>query len=419
VTRKQLLVIAGGVVAIIIVLFIFGFIKSPKTTPAHLEIWGVYDEPEVFQELITNYQKENKHITIDYQKKSFADYEKELINAFAADQGPDIWLIHNTWLPKHKDKIEPIPAELFNLANLREDFVDVVEKDFAQEDGIYALPLYVDTLALFYNKDILNSAGISAPPETWEELIDDLDKLVQKNQWGGIEQAGIALGTAENINRSTDILALLMLQNGTKMISDDKESAALGQTGEDALRFYTDFANPVKRTYTWNRQMPYSVDAFVEAKTAMMINYSHHIATIKERVPYLNFDIAPMPQIKDREFDIDYANYWAFTVSKKSKAINEAWEFILYLTEKENAKDYLEIAKKPTSRRDLIEWQRQDLELKVFALQSLTAQTWYQPDSSAIEDIFANAIKDVILGKATISKAIQTATNQINLLIEP
>ncbi len=426
-TRKQLLVIAGGVVIIVIVLLIFGFIKTPKAKPATLEIWGLDDEGNL-QELLSDYKKENKHITINYEKKSLADYETELINAFAADKGPDIWLIHNTWLLKHKDKIKELPNELFSLNDFRATFVEVVEKDLVDENKIYALPLYVDTLALFYNKDILNSAGIPLPPDTWEELIADLDKLVQRNQWGGIEQAGAALGTAENVDHSTDILALLMLQNGTKMVNEDKKSATFDesiyiegkayQPGQDALRFYTDFSNPSKRAYTWNRQMSYSLDAFIEGKVAMMFNYSNQIPTIKDRAPYLNFGISSMPQIKGRNFDIDYANYWAFTVSKKTRVSQEAWKFILYLNQKENAKKYLETVNRPVARRDLVNWQKDDLELGVFAKQSLSAQTWHQVDSSAIEIIFANAIESVVLGRANVTKAIQAAADQVTLLMK-
>jgi len=426
-TRKQVLVIAGGAVAIVIVLLIFGFIKTPKAKPATLEIWGLDDEGNL-QELLANYKKENKHITINYEKKSLADYETELINAFAADKGPDIWLIHNTWLPKHKDKIKELPNELFSLSDFRATFVEVVEKDLVDNSKIYGLPLYVDTLALFYNKNILNSAGIPLPPDTWEELIADLDKLVQRNQWGGIEQAGAALGTAENVDHSTDILALLMLQNGTKMVNEDKKSATFDesiyaegkayQPGQDALRFYTDFSNPSKRTYTWNRQMSYSLDAFIEGKVAMMFNYSNQIPTIKDRAPYLNFGISSMLQIKGRNFDIDYANYWAFTVSKKTRVAQEAWKFILYLSQKENAKKYLETASRPAARRDLVNWQKDDLELGVFAKQSLSAQTWYQVDSNAIETIFTNAIESVVLGRANVIKAIQAVADQVTLLMK-
>jgi multiple sugar transport system substrate-binding protein len=427
-TKQQLLIIAGGGVAIVVVLLIFGLIKAPQPQPAHLVIWGIYDEGGVFQELITNYQKQNKHISVEYVKKSPIDYEKELINAFAADKGPDIWLIHNTWLPKHKDKIEPLPTELLSFNVFKQSFVDVVESDLSEDNKIYGLPLYVDTLALYYNKDFLNTAGIPSPPETWDELVEDLNKLIKKDQWGQIEKAGVALGTAENIDHATDILALLMLQNSTSMVSEDKKSATFNKgiysetgvyyPGQDALRFYTDFANPSKRTYTWNRQMPSSVDAFINGKTAMMFNYADTIPTIKEKASYLNFGIAQIPQIKGRTFDIDYPNYWAFTVSKKSKAIGEAWKFILYLTQKDNAKKYLAEAKRPTGRRDLIDWQKDDLELGVFARQSLTARSWYEVDSAAIETILAQAIESVVLGQASVDKAIETAVSQVTLLMK-
>jgi multiple sugar transport system substrate-binding protein len=427
-TRKQNLIIIGGALVIVIVLIIIGFIKPKPQKPVTLEVWGAFDEKEALQELIGDYQKANKYVSINYEKKSFAEYEKELINAFAGDKGPDIWLIHNAWLPKHKDKIRELPVEFLAFRTFKEIFVDVVEKDLSEDNKIYALPLYVDTLALFYNRDFFNTAGIVSPPETWEELIDDLDELIKRNQWGGIERAGVALGTAENINRSTDILGLLMLQNGTEMIGENKKSATFDKAiylegqryypGQDALRFYTDFSNPSKKNYTWNRQMPYSLDAFAEGKVAIIFGYSHHISSIKAKAPYLNFSIASMPQIKDRQFDINYANYWAFTVSKKSRAADEAWRFILYLTGKRAAKKYLEKNRRPTARRDLLNWQKQDLEMEVFVNQVLTARNWYQIDSDAIETIFADDIQSVVLGSITVERAIKRAVDQVTLLMK-
>jgi len=419
-SKKEILLIAIAAAVIAGILIIIGLTKSEKCRPVSLEVWGVYDEPENINEFIKEYKKIDKCIAdIKYQQKNFADYEKELINALAVDKGPDIFLMHNTWLPKHKDKIAELPETLLSYANFKQIFVDVAEQDLTDNNKIYGIPLYVDTLALFYNKNFFNSAGISSPPEIWEDLIDDLDKLTQKNQWSGIERAGIAIGTAENVNRASDILALLMLQNGTKMISDNKKSATFGESGKSALMFYIDFSNPSKRTYTWNRQMPYSVDAFADGKAAMMFAYSHHIKTLSDKNPYLNYGIAPMPQIKGREFDVNYANYWAWTVSKKSKVQEEAWKFILYLSQKTNNQRYLQKAHLPAARRDLIDWQKKDnLDLAVFARQSLTAKNWYQIDSAAIEKIFNDAIESVVLGSVTYDDAIENMVNQINLLMK-
>jgi multiple sugar transport system substrate-binding protein len=439
-TRKKIIKIGIIIGAVIVLLLIINLIfKKKPIPPTHLVVWGVYDEQEVFAEQILEYTKQNKSITIKYEKKNPATYEEDLIKAFAENKAPDIWMMHNTWLPKWKSLIKELPdtlsKEILPFESFKNSFVDVVEKDLSENNKIYALPLYVDTMAMFYNKDFFNSEGIANPPQTWDELVEDVEILSKKDQWGQITRAGVAMGTAENINRATDILSLLMLQNGTKMISDNKAMAAFGESvridekvyypGREALRFYTDFSNPSKRTYTWNRQMRYSVDAFIEGKSAIMFNYSHQVPVIKARAPYLNFGIALMPQVKDRNFDVNYANYWALAVSKKDKSVEneriaqEAWRFVNFLTQQSSSKKYLEKTKKPTARKDLIDWQRKDLELGVFAKQSLTAKNWYQIDNLKIEKIFTDAIDSIVLGSATVEKAIDVAASQVNLLMKP
>ena len=164
--------------------------------------------------------------------------------------------------------------------------------------------------------------------------------------------------------------------------------------------------------------MPYSIDAFYQGKAAMMINYSYNIDTIRAKSPYLNFGIAPVPQIKNRDFDINYPNYWALTVSRNSKYPEAAWQFILYLSQKENLKKYSETAKRPVSRRDLIEWQRENPDLGVFANQALSAKSWYQIDSQAIETIFADMVESVVLGAETINQALDKAADQITILMK-
>ena len=431
-SKKEILLIVGVVVVIACVVIVLGMLGGTKCKPANLEMWGLYDEPEIFTEFIDDFGKENKcSVKITYKKMSAETYEQDLINAFASDRSPDIWII--TILPKHKDKIAALPQEAlsFNINNFKTTFVEVAENDLTEQNKIYALPLYIDTLALFYNKDYFNDAGIVSPPETWNELVEnDLEKLIKKNQSGNIERDGISIGTAENFNRSTDILSLIMLQNGTKMVSDDKKSSAIMGTvnldgkdyypGKEALRFYTDFSSPTKKIYTWNRQMPYSIDAFADGKSAMMLSYAYQVSAIKAKSPYLRYGISSMLQTKDRSFDINYANYWAYTVSKKSKSSETAWKFLLYLIRPENAKRYSQLTTRPIAQRGLIEWQKKDNpNLAVFAGQILTARSWYQIDSAKIEKNLSDAIESVVLGGTTTDKAITTLNNQINLLLKP
>jgi len=405
---------------------------KPEAPPeANLEFWGVFDDSDVYKELIDNFTAAYPHIKIEYHKKTSSEYEKDLLEAMASGRGPDIFMLHHTWPSRYEDKIYAAPLELTTSKIVQDDFVDVVYDDFVTDGQVVALPLSVDTLALYYNKDLFNTAGIPQPPQTWREVLADVEKLTIKDERWNIIQAGAALGTARNINRSIDILSLLMIQSGAQMVevNEDKARVVFDQSinlnGEDfspgqrALEFYTDFADPLKSVYTWNTRMHYSIDAFYEGKAAMMFNYSYHLPTIRAKAPYLNFGITSMPQIATSTvIEIDYANYWGLAVSHNSESPRAAWQFVTWLTNKENSQKYLELAKRPAARRDLILWQKSDSDLGVFAEQSLTSRSWYQKDSSAIETILADMVESVVLGNATISEAINKAAKQTTLLME-
>ena len=324
-SQTRLLIIGGAAGLAVIVLLMFlvlGSIGGGQSQQATLQFWGTFDEDRFYTDAISDFSKANPGVRVIYRKFNFEDYEKQLIDSFAAGTGPDVWLMHNTWLPKHSDKIQPLPQEklkdekapLFTLKEFQDQFVDVAVKDLTIGGQIYALPIYVDTLALYYNKDLFNTTGIASPPRTWEEFNDSVRQLVSFDSRGNIVRAGAAIGTASNINRSVDILMLLMLQSGTKMTDSTNSSSTFARSvegedvGENASQYYTDFANPSKQTYTWNDSQHYSIDAFTNGEAAMMFNYSHHIKTIRDKAARFNFGVAPIPQISGAPVLANYAN---------------------------------------------------------------------------------------------------------------
>lgn len=405
------------------------FCKEQAPTPATLEFWGVFDDSSVYEGLIRKFNQSYPYITVNYHKKSQATYEKELVDALAAGRGPDIFMIQNNWLPKHGNKIYPADTRIFTVKEFGETFVDVAAQDFVVDGNVYAAPLAVDSLALFYNKDLLNSAGLANPPKTWEEFNSAVTKLTVKDDENNIIRAGAAIGTAKNINRSIDILMALMLQSGAKMTSSDNLTATFDQSvslasgqsfkpGEEALVYYTNFAKPQKVVYTWNDYQHYSIDAFVEGKTAMMFNYSYQLPVIRSRAPHLNFGVAALPQISaTSDKKVSYANYWGLTVSKTSPNSIYAWTFIKWLTLADNSKTYLEETKRPIARRDLVDWQKDDQDLGVFAQQSLLARSWWEADAAATETIFAQMINDVVSNVSSAQDAVTQASKQVTLLM--
>ena len=423
------LIAAIALLVFLTVILILRNIGGQTQESVTLEFWGVFDEQQAYDAIMRDFQRQHPNVRITYSRLPYESYEQDVVNALAAGSGPDIWMIHNTWLPKHGAKLQPLPENipgqdqpLMSIKRFREDFVDVAYQDLVRDGEIFALPLYVDTLALYYNRDLFNSAGISQSPKSWDDFNNDVELLTKLDQIGNVTQSGAAIGSARNINRSTDILMALMIQSGVQMTDPDDTSATFAhsvdnqQVGEIALRYYTDFTNPAKETYTWNDNQHYSVDAFSEGATAMMFNYSHQIDIVRGKAPRLSFTVAPMPQLSSSD-SRTFANYWAPAVTTNSAHPAEAWEFIEYLASKENAQRYLVETKRPAARRDLIETQRSDPDLGVFAVQALTAQSWYQIDNTAIETIFANMIDDVNFGRATPKEALQNAESSVDVLM--
>jgi ABC-type glycerol-3-phosphate transport system substrate-binding protein len=58
----------------------------------------------------------------------------------------------------------------------------------------------MDSMVLYYNKDMFNAAGIVAPPTTWQEFQDDVKKLTLVDATGNIVRSGAAIGTAQNVS---------------------------------------------------------------------------------------------------------------------------------------------------------------------------------------------------------------------------
>lgn len=465
---KSRLIMFGAIGVVLLILIVVAFLglTAKKIAPVAnvtLNVWGIFQNSKEMRALESDYQARHPNVKLTYRNFSDpADYESTIVNALAAGDGPDIFFINNTWLPRHIEKLVPAPADIVNSDFIRKNYVDTVSDDFVVTgrngiDQVYGIPLSLDSLSLFYNREMFNSAGITIPPATWSDFIKDVQKLrVIDSSTGRVNRAGAAIGTADNVLRSTDILSALMLQSGVKMTNGDRTAITFlnsgggsGNSAADALDFYTSFANPSKIDYTWSRQMNYSVDAFTRGETAMMFGYAYAYNIVKQKAPYLDFGIAPLPQVSvgPQEPKVNYANYWGLVVTKRTIPDSYrragygcvgarvsprpiaatpcwyAWDFITDLTQPRLNKDYLTTMQLPAAERNLITWQQQMPnptfpDLKIIALEGLTAKNWYQPDSRLTEQYLADAIKAVLLKNVTPYNALQEAESKMNVLFQ-
>jgi len=319
-----LLLILGG--ALYVGRMIFGVTAENKETT--ITYWGLWESDAIIKPVIAAFEAKNPKIKINYVKQSQTQYRERLQAAIARGEGPDVFRFHNTWVPMIHNELSAVPETVMSSSEFQNTFYPVAANDLIAGTTIYGIPLEIDGLGLYYNEDLFAKAGITAPPTTWEELLNIVPKITKASGDTFIVSA-IALGTTTNVEHYSDIVATMFMQNGAAI------TAPKGAEAEQTLQFYRKFSTPNDPLYTWNETMDNSIYAFAMGKVAMILAPSWRAFDVVSMNPNLRFKIAPTPQLPGNI--VNWASYWVEGVSSQSKYQAQAWEFVKYLTSKEGA----------------------------------------------------------------------------------
>lgn len=308
----------------------FGGSSGSMGGSGNLNMWGLWENPEVMNTLIENYTQNNSNITISYDDRSVlkpSEYKEILLGRLSQESDvPNIVLVHNTWVSQMQGLLEPMPSKIMNAETYVNKFYPAAVKSAVIDGEIYASPMYFDTLVLVYNKDHFDEIGQQTPPTSWEEFRSISVRLTQIAGNRGLIRAGAAIGTANNIDFSTDILGLFFEQ--AKVSIPDKIDSVAAQ---DALSFYTKFAVDDK---VWNTTLPKDSIAFVREEVSMIFIPSWNLLDIVKARPDMDIGVAMVPQI-DPENPVTWGTFWMYAVPKNSSNKQASWEFINYLTSEE------------------------------------------------------------------------------------
>lgn len=386
--------------------------EQQATKPIVLEYWTVYDDVDAMRAEINKFRAERPYLTVNIRQLRADELYPRLIEALAEDKGPDIISVQAKNIRAFQSKLAVMPfsvqdttvkiqknvvgtetvvnaisVKLPTINQIDKEYVQTVKKDAVIGNKIYGLPLSFDTMAIYYNKDLLDRSGVPEPPATWNDFQAAVRKITKFNkETGKIIQSGTALGGSANIENFDDILYILFKQSDVEFIDRNGRAAfhivPSGVSSSESpatgvMNFYTDFANPARDTYTWNSAAENSLDSFIKGKVAFFFGYSYHNGTIKSRAPQLNYGVVPMIQLNP-EKPVNSADYWLQTVVQKSKKQNEAWGLINYLTHSKATEEYLAATRRPTAMRSLVAKQKEDTDLAPFVAQILIAENWYR-----------------------------------------
>lgn len=321
-------------------------IKGKSSSVVTLNYWGLWEDSAVMSSLISEFETKNPTIKINYVKNDKTDYRSRLAGRLAKDpdtnEVPDIFRIHSSWLPMFTSNLAAVPSTTVTNLELDKDFYDVYKNDLKIGNSYYAVPLMYDGLALFYNKDLIQKGGVEIP-KSWWDLQTSAAKLTVRDEQGNIQIAGVAMGETDNVDHWSDILGLLLKQNGADILKNTTDNDT---KISDVLSYYTNFKTKYK---TWDETLPNSTQLFAQGKLAFYFGPSWRVFNIEDLNPNLNFEITNVPQLPTLQnitdtsnnssaslTNIQWATYWAEAVNVKSKHPKEAWKFIEFLASKDS-----------------------------------------------------------------------------------
>ena len=433
--NKKVLIIIGIVLVVIIIIAVILSIvlkKNPddgtnntnnNNGQVTLVYWGLWEPESVMKPIIDQYEATHPGVNIEYTQKSFTQYAENsytrIVQGTTSNTpAPDIIKIHNTWLPKYQDYLAPMPSTIMTAQEYKNTFYPTVSEDFTGDDGkIYAMPIGIDGLTLFYNKKLLKEAGYDTPPTDWDTFTEAAKKLTKKDSDGNITQAGVAMGTSKNIIHSADILNLLMLQNGVDVLPEGEYETNLDSNkAAISLDFYVSFYEEHK---VWSADSRNELEMFYAGKLAMFFAPSWRAFDIATAAPQIEFGMAPVPQIANNE-NVNYAMYWGEAVSKKSSYQEEAWKFIEYLSEPAQLKTMyqnsssIRLFGQPYPRVDMAGDMSTNKYVNPVLQMAPTMDSWKMGDQSYIEESLKTAINSVSQGSSTSNSALREAKTRID-----
>ncbi|MFA6523912.1 MAG: extracellular solute-binding protein [Candidatus Paceibacterota bacterium] len=384
-------------------------------------LWGTV-KVDVIASALDDFNRVNKTFIVKYVQKYPETFDQDLLEALASGQGPDMFFLPDNLVFNYKNKIYPIPYQSLPVATFENSFASAGEV-FLTSKGVLAFPIAIDPMVMYYNRSILDANSVVYPPVYWDEFINLVPILTKKDENKKIIKSGVAMGQFSNIDHSKDIISILFMQAGNPIITEKNGYfvSTLNETGKydlgSILKFYTDFSNPLKDVYSWNKAMPNSSDVFSADNLAFYFGYASELQTLINKNPNLNFLPAQMPQIKNASSKLTSARVTGIAISAFSKNLNTAFTAAGLLSSSDFASKFANALGVAPARRDLLAIKQTDAYLPTFYSSALYSRSWLDPSSNDTDNIFRGMVEGVLSNNMTVENAVRDASAKLSLLL--
>lgn len=380
----------------------------------NVTIWGTIPQDAMNIVLGTLANESEQYLNVNYVYFQPDAFDQALVNALADQRGPDLVLLSHEKLAEMRRRVQPFGYDSFPVRDIRNIYLDGAQV-FALSDGMYAFPVAVDPMVMYWNRDILATEGFLEPPRNWESLINTyFPELIQRDFDRSIQRGVIAMGEYENVRNSFGVVSSLLLQGGTSGVTESgptryqvqlQTSVTGGNPLEGAADFYTRFGKPSDSLYSWNRSFDSDRTEFIAEDLVFYFGYGSEGRHLERINPNLNFDIAPFPQQANVTVRRNYGKFYGLSLMRTSDNPSGALAVIQNLGNQEISSEIARAANMVPIWRSVVAQGTNDIYGRVAYDSSYISFGWLNPDKEATDDAFRIMFEDINENRRDVNSA--------------
>jgi multiple sugar transport system substrate-binding protein len=262
-----------------------------------------------WQQIIKDFEAKNKDIKVNLDVQSWTAINDVIKTKIQAGKQPDILNI-DAFAGFASDKLL-YPAKDIVSAKTLDDFQPSFVKNASIDGTQWGLPFIASARALFYNKDIFQKAGISAPPTTWADLEADAAKIKATGNIG----YGMPLGSEEA--QAETAIWFYGAGGGygdSKTLTIDSPENVTGATEMQKL-----INAGVTEPNAGSTDRTPLLNVFIQGKIGMQVGLPPTVGQIKDKNASLSYGIAPIPTKDGSPFTLGVADHLMAFKNKTDK----------------------------------------------------------------------------------------------------
>lgn len=311
--------------------------SAPEQLSGTVSLWEFFSdrEADVVQSVIDDFEAKYPDVTVEVHTNQEDD---KVVKAIASGANIDVAIsgsVDNVGTfcssGAFRDLTGYIERDGVDMSQLSD-----AAKSYTSFDGVQcALPLLADVFGLYYNTQMLKSAGYTEPPKTLEELEEIALKLTTYNDDGSIKTLGFnpLIGYYENSPASFAPAA------GATWLADGQSSISESEGWKELMTWQKEFIDKIGyeklKAFTAGVGDEHAANmAFQSQQVAMDLNGEWRIAFLEDQVPDLEYGVAPFPvaEAHDDLYGGGYSSGTIAGVAKGSENPELAWALLHYLT---------------------------------------------------------------------------------------